>query len=147
MVNEMEETITQHCVLLPCSDTERWAIPQNCLAEIVSYSGEEDSPPSEIDWRGKLIPVLDLKSSESPPWRNRLIAVVLGLEGEGLDYWGVALRGDGLTAVNLAESAVEDLDEVTGEHSSASFRIGEQEYQVPDLLALQKHMTATHATR
>lgn len=143
----MEENTTQHCVLLPCSETERWAIPQNCLAEIVTYSGDEDSPPREIDWRGQVIPVLDLQDSDDQSWRNRLIAVVLGLEGEGLEYWGVALRGDGLTAVNLAESAVEDLDTVTGEHSSATFRLGAQEYQVPDLLALQKHMTASHATR
>ncbi len=143
----MEENATQHCVLLPCSETERWAIPHNCLAEIVTYSGDEDRPPREIDWRGKVIPILDLQDANDQVWRNRLIAVVLGLEGEGLEYWGVALRGDGLTAVNLAESTVEDLDTVTGEHSSAAFRLGEQEYQVPDLLALQKHMTASHATR
>ena len=143
----MEENTAQHCVLLPCSDSERWAVPQNCLAEIITYSGEDDQPPAQINWRGQVIPVLDLQQSDSHPWRGRLIAVVLGLQGEGVDDWGLALRGEGLTAVNRAQSAVEDLEQVTAEHSSASFLLGDQEYQVPDLLALQKHMTEAHAAR
>ncbi len=141
----MEEKTAQHCVLLPCSEDERWAVPQNCLAEIITYNGDDEQPPAQINWRGEIIPVLDLQQSGSTPWRGRLIAVMLGLQGEGLDYWGLALRGEGLTAVNLQESAVQDLEQVTAQHSSASFRLGEQEYQVPDLLALQKHMTEAHA--
>ena len=145
----MEIEDTRHCVLLPCSSKEHWAVPQNCLAEIVTLAVTEDeSPPAQIDWRGRTVPVLDLGASDDAPWkeahgRTGLIAVFLGLEGEGLDYWGLALRGPGLGTANLEGEEMEDLDVQDSGIYAASFRLDEKVYQVPDLFALQQQMTET----
>ena len=147
----METEDSRHCVLLPCSSTEHWAVQQNCLAEIVTLSGAEDeSPPAQIEWRGQTVPVLDLGESDQASWRESqgrtgLIAIFLGLEGEGLDYWGLALRGSGLGTANLLESEIEDFDASDNELHSAAFKIDNKVYQVPDLFALQRQMTQTCA--
>ncbi len=143
----METENSQHCVLLPCSNGEHWAVPHNCLAEIVTLPiGDDDSPPAEITWRGQAVPVLDLGETGDASWREShggtgLIAVFLGLEGEGLEYWGLVLRGVGLGTTHLLDDDIEDCETPEGELYSAAFRIGDDTYRVPDLFAVQKHMS------
>ena len=47
------------CVLLPCAANRLWAVPQNCLAEILTLPADSDRVPSEISWRGVDVPVMD----------------------------------------------------------------------------------------
>ena len=147
----MEIEGNRHCVLLPCSSKQHWAVPQNCLAEIVTLTvAEDESPPAQMEWRGQTVPVLDLDESDEAPWRESqgrtgLIAIFLGLEGEGLDYWGLALRGSGLGTANLLENEIEDYDVTNNELHSAAFKIADKVYQVPDLFVLQQQMTQTFA--
>ena len=147
----METQVNRHCVLLPCSSTEHWAVPQNCLAEIVTLTvAEDETPPPQIEWRGQTVPVLDLGASDQASWRESqgrtgLIAIFLGLEGEGLNFWGLALRGSGLGTANLLESDIEDYDVGASELHSAAFKIEDKVYKVPDLFALQQRMTESFA--
>ena len=96
----MTDDTTHWCVLMPCSKTESWAVPQNSIAEIVTLQATTEQPPEELEWRGQTIPVLDFGFDEDCSWREQLggtglIAIFLGLKGEGCDYWGVAVRGVG----------------------------------------------------
>ena len=146
----MSDNSSHWCVFLPCSDAELWALPQNCLAEIVTLPAEGDLPPEEISWRGQSVPVLDLDEEHDQPWRDvrggtGLIAVVLGLKGEGCDYWGVALRGEGLGMRDISQDEVEDVPDLAGERAVGAFRIGSSVYQIPDLLELQRDITASRA--
>ncbi len=144
----MSDHIGQWCVFLPCSSNELWALPQNCVAEIVTVPAEGHNPPSEITWRRQVVPVLDLQEEDERPWSEThgLIAVVLGLQGEGCDYWGVALRGRGLGMMDIAAEEVEDSPHLARERSVGAFRMSGSVYQIPDLLALQRAITAGHAT-
>jgi hypothetical protein len=116
----MNERTPQWCVFLPCSENEIWAVPQNCLGEIVTIPNAQELPPEHITWRGHSLPVLDLNVDSASPWREPhggagKIAVILGLQGLGCDYWGVALRGDGLAMNPLVDEQVEEeanVDEV-----------------------------------
>ena len=56
----MSEKKSSWCVLLPCSKKEKWAVPQNALAEIVTLPAVDDEPPTQFTWRGQEISVLDL---------------------------------------------------------------------------------------
>ena len=130
------------CVFLPCSENEVWAIPQNCLAEIVTLQNAGVTPPDRISWRGEEVPVLDLGG---PPWRepggdSGLVAVILGLKGQGNDYWAVALRGEGLAVKNIANEKIKDLPDRITERSTSAFELHEVLYQVPDLPELQKQV-------
>jgi hypothetical protein len=130
------------CVLLTCASNRRWAIPQNCLGEILTLPAEEDRVPAELSWRGVDIPVIDFGAGDSLPWRDPqsgtgLIAVILGVKGPGFDYWGVALRGRGLAMRDLHDCDCEDRPDAVQEHSLAAFELEGQTYQVPDLPALQ----------
>lgn len=139
----MSDDASPMCVLLPCSSTQCWAVPQRCLGEIVTVAADDDRPPAEIDWRGQVVPVMDFSGAEEEPWRDRrsgtgLVAVMLGHRGEPCRYWGVAVRGEGLGVTALEEDEMEDLPEAALEHATAAFRMGEVVYQIPDLLALQR---------
>lgn len=144
----MEEDSGQWCILLPCSQQERWAVPQNTLAEIVTVNGEQDQPPEAVTWRGESVPVLDLGNDDDSHWRESaggtgLVAVFLGLEGERCKYWGVVLRGEGLAVKRVASSGITDAPEEAAAHASAAFKLEDKIYQVPDLAALQQQIAAS----
>ena len=144
----VEEDDGQWCILLPLSGSERWAVPQNALAEIVTLHSDSGDPPEELAWRGELVPVLDFGRDDDVPWRERvggtgLVAVFLGLEGENCNYWGVAVRGKDLAVKRLLPDQVDDAPEEVVEHANAAFTLGEITYQVPDLVALQRRVAAS----
>ncbi len=132
------------CVIVPCGSEQFWAVPQACVAEIMTIPEAGDQPPQQVSWRGRELPVLDLGGNSDAPWRNRysgigLVLVVLGLEGESSDCWGLAVRGDGLSVKAITPGSVEDRPEAVLEYASAAFGLGGEEiYQVPDLCALQR---------
>jgi len=139
-----DETKTR-CVLIPCSGRETWAVPQNCLAEIITVSSSSENPPEEVTWRELQVPVLDFGRDGSEAWREPrvgtgLVAIFLGLAGEGCEYWGVAVRGRGLTIATLTEAEVADAPDEALEHAAGAFRHGNALYQVPDLDGLQKKL-------
>ena len=51
-----------------------------------------------------------------------LVAIFLGLKGEGCEYWGVAVRGEGLRVVSLSPEEVEDVPEQVQQHATAAFK-------------------------
>jgi hypothetical protein len=131
--------------LIPCSSTETWAVPHNCLGEIFTVYTDDELPPGQVEWRGETIPVMDLGHDDGSQWRDPgrgagLVAVFLGLKGEGCSYWGVAVRGDGLRVVDLAGEDVEDVPEQVGEHANAAFNFKGVLCQVPDLDDFQKQI-------
>ena len=75
-----------------------------------------------------------------------MIAVLLGREGESCRFWGIALRGNGLRVASLDEEELEDLPEAAQDYASAAFRLQENVYQVPDLLAIQRAIGAGELT-
>jgi hypothetical protein len=141
----MTDKASRWCVFLPCTRDEIWAVPQNCLAEIVTIQAADQYPPEQINWRGHEVPVLDLDDSGTTPWRDPLgetglIAVILGLKDQGSDYWAVALRGEGLAVKNIAAEKIEESTENVLERSTSAFVLHNVVYQVPDLPELQKQV-------
>lgn len=141
----MSDNTKRWCVLIPCSKTETWAVPQNCLAEIVTLQADTPSPPRQVIWRERTVPVLDLGSDDGSLWRQPrreagLVAIFLGLKGEGCEYWGVAVRGEGLAVAGLSPEEVEDVSGRTLEHATAAFIFKGVLCQVPDLDGLQKRI-------
>ena len=137
------ESASHWCVLLPCSKDETWAVPQKCLAEIVTLAADTAEPPDQLTWRGQEVPIVDLGAAGSTPWRDSaestgLVAVMLGLKKGGWEYCGIALRGQGLGMKDLAREAVEDAPDSVREGAISAFRIGEQVYQIPALEELYK---------
>jgi hypothetical protein len=144
----MTDDTKQWCVLIPCSNTETWAVPQNCLAEIMTLNVDTALPPDEVHWRGRTVPVLDFGSDDGSLWREPhrgtgLVAIFLGLRGEGCEYWGVAVRGEGLKVVSLSPEKVEDMPERASQHATAAFNFDGVLCQVPDLDSFQKKMAVT----
>lgn len=145
----MTDDASRWCVLIPCSETESWAVPQNCLAEILTLQDSAELPPDELSWRGRTVPVLDFGSDDGSAWREPhrgtgLVAIFLGLEGEGCDYWGVAVRGQGLAVTQVAPDDVKDTPEAVLQHATAAFELRGAVYQVPDLDVLQKKIAVSH---
>jgi chemotaxis signal transduction protein len=141
----MSSNHSRWCVFLPCSGEEIWAVPQNCLAEVVTVQAVGQAPPEQINWRGQEVPVLDLDESGETPWRDPLsetghIAVILGLEGQASDYWAVALRGEGLAAKNLSTREIKDQPDRVMDKCTSAFEYQDVLYQVPDLPELQKQV-------
>ena len=140
----MSVDVAENCILLPAGGGRPWILPQCCLGEIVTVAAEGECPPETIDWRGEEIPVVDFDAVGGEPWRDPrgvsgLIAVVLGLREEDCPYFGLALRGSCLGVVRLAEAEMQDIaDEQPSPYTLAAFRLGEQEYAVPDLHAVQR---------
>lgn len=144
----MSDNTKRWCVLIPCSSTETWAVPQNCLGEIVTLYTDTVLPPDEITWRGRTVPVLDFGSEDGSLWREPrrgagLVAVFTGLKGEGCEYWGVAVRGQGLRVVSLSPEEVEDIPEQVQQHATAAFNFHGVLCQVPDLDSFQKKIAAS----
>lgn len=130
------------CVLLPCGPNRRWAIPQRCLGEVLTLPAQTDTVPRETVWRGVTIPVMDFGADSELAWRDGqsgtgLVVVILGVKGLGCNYWGVALRGLGLSMRDLQNSDCHDRPDAVQAHSLAAFELEGQVYQVPDLPALQ----------
>ena len=136
----MNKTSATKCIVLPCTERDLWAVPENCLAEIVTQPAE-GAAPLQISWRGQQVPVLDLDSEGDAHWGaahggTGLIAVLLGLENTGTAYWGVVLRSSGLRSHSVPED-VEDATDEAAAYALAAFRQDGVLYQVPDLAALQ----------
>ena len=142
----MSDETLRSCVLIPCSSTESWAVPQVCLAEIFTLQTSSRQPPENVEWRGRTVPVLDMGKDDDAAWQERsgagLVAIFLGLEGEGCDYWGVAVRGDGLAVEKVSPEEVSDAPEEVMPHATAAFRLNEVLYQVPDLDGFQRKLAA-----
>lgn len=141
----MTDETLRWCVLIPCSETEIWAVPQICLAEIYTLYTDAHTPPTQISWRDRQVPVLDMGAEDGSVWRESrrgsgLIAIFLGLEGESCEYFGVAVRGDNLTAAKVSADTVKDVPEKKLAHASAAFEFDGTVYQVPDLDGLQKKL-------
>ena len=66
----MSENIKRWCVLVPCSKTQTWAVPLNCLAEVVTLHTDALSPPGELSWRDRRVPILDLGGDDDSQWRS-----------------------------------------------------------------------------
>ena len=131
------------CAFIPCSKTVTWAVPQNCLAEIVTLHTDALQPPQEVIWRERTVPVLDLGGDDGSPWQQPrrdagLVAIFLGLKGDGCEYWGVAIRGDGLKVARLESDAVVDMSEGVQDYATAAFMFNGVLCQVPDLDSFQK---------
>ncbi len=139
----MSDITKRWCVLIPCSRTETWAVPQNCLGEIVTLYTDTVLPPDEVNWRGCTVPVLDLGSDDGSLWREPsrgagLVAIFLGLKGEGCEYWGLAVRGEGLRVVSLSPAEMEEVPQHVQRHATAAFNFKGVLCQVPDLDSFQK---------
>ena len=143
----MGENIKRWCVLVPCSKTQTWAVPLNCLAEVVTLHTDALWPPGELSWRDRSVPILDLGGDDDAPWRSEargtgLLAIFLGLKGEGCEYWGLAVRGEGLRVVSLQDEEVEDTPEQVQQHATAAFTFHGVLCQVPDLDSYQRKAAA-----
>lgn len=140
----MSDESLRSCVLIPCSKTEAWAVPQICLAEILTLQAATEEPPEEVEWRGVRVPVLDMGRDDGSAWLESsgsgLIAIFLGLKGEGCEYWGVAVRGEGLMIEKVSPDDIEDAQEQVLPHATAAFHLKGVLYQVPDLDELQKKL-------
>lgn len=142
----MTDDASRWCALLPCSDELALAVPQNCLAEIVTMHTARERPPESVRWRGESVPVIDF-SPEHNGWREErsgtgLLAIFRGLQGEGCEYWAVAVRGEGLKMKDISAEEIEDVPEEVLELATAAFRLDGKIYQVPDLTVLQQKITA-----
>jgi len=138
----------QWCIFLPCGKSETWAVSQNAVAEIIAVDAAGLEPPEQLMWRGESLPVFDPGLGTGTPWRENpgctgLVAVLLGLEGAELQYWGVALRGKGLTIRDLRREAVEEAQDQAHEHAVTAFRLHEQLVQIPDLVMMQHQLQST----
>lgn len=144
----MTQNTKTWCVLIPCCANETWAVPQQCLGEIVTVPSGSDEPPAELEWRGQSVPVFDLGAEKGPVWREPgrgagLVAIFVGLKGEACEYWGIPVRGKGLRMVSLAEGDVEDTAVPEGVNARAAFNFEGETYQVPDLECFQKQVVAS----
>ncbi|MEP0201085.1 MAG: hypothetical protein ABJ084_12070 [Halioglobus sp.] len=138
----------QWCIFLPCGNGDTWAVPQNAVAEIVTVEADSSEPPATLMWRGRNVPVVDPGTDKSTPWRDKygrsgLVAVMLGLEGEELEYWGVAVRGEGLTIKDMRSETVEDAQDQAHEHALTAFRLNQHVVQIPDLAKMQHELQST----
>ena len=143
----MTEQANTACVFVPCSDSECWAVPQSCLAEIQVVNSTSEDPPDRLEWRGHDVPVVDFGQGGSARWRERrvgtgLVAIFLGLNGENCDYWGVAIRGEGLDLVSIPADELTDAADEAVEHAVSAFKYNDNLYQIPDLDGLQRDIAA-----
>ncbi|WP_157976726.1 hypothetical protein [Parahaliea mediterranea] len=120
-------------------------MPQSCLAEIVTLYNVADTPPATVNWRGQVVPLLDLDERGETRWRDvragtGLVAILLGVEGHGCPYFAVALRGQGLGLQQVPVQEMVDRPDEALPRSLGAFRWHNVTYQVPDLLALQDEL-------
>lgn len=138
----------QWCVFLPFGSGETWAVSQNAVAEISTVPAASPEPPGELIWRGRTVPVFDPGVSTQTPWcdqygRTGLVAVLLGPEGADLQYWGVALRGEGLAIRDMHREVVEDARDEAHTDAITAFRLNQQLFQIPDLAMMQHKLQST----
>lgn len=143
----MSDSAARMCVMLPLGGEQRWAVPQSCLAEILTLQTQDREPPARVAWRGVDVPVLDRGRDSGEPWLDSrtgagLVAVILGLAGGEGSYWAVALRGGGLAVRRLQDAECEDQPEAAADYALAAFSLDGSLYQVPDLPALQSQALA-----
>jgi len=127
-----------HCVLLPCSSGETWAVPLNSVAQVV-VRGEVRS--ERLRWRGREVPVYAPAAAEQT---SGVYAVMLGLGDVAGDYWAVSLRNHALVYLPLTEA---DITELAGDGSViadalAVCAVAGASCVVPDLGALQLSLHA-----
>lgn len=144
----MSDNTKLWCALIPCSKTETLAVPQNCLAEIVTLQTDSLVPPRELVWRGRTVPVLDLGGDDGSSWQqpNReagLVAIFLGLKGEGCEYWALAIRGVGLKVASLVSEELEEVTQGLQDYATAAFMLNGVLCQVPDLDNFQKRIAVS----
>lgn len=137
----MAESALRKCLFLPRSASEIWAVPKNCLAEIVTLYRVDEDPPATVSWRGQEVPVVDADRGRQTPWRDPrartgLVAILLGIDGTGCEYLGVPLRGVGLGLYEVPEEEVVDCPGQALAGSRGAFTWRGVTYQVPDLMAL-----------
>ena len=146
----MKDEASRWCALLPCSASLNLAVPQNCLAEIVTLHTQREHPPETIRWRDHSLPVIDFGQQEqnAARWREErsgtgLLAIFRGLQGEGCDYWAIAVHGEGLKMKNIAAEQIEEQPDEVIELATAAFSLDGIIYQVPDLTELQRKIAAS----
>jgi len=122
-------------VALPCAPGRIWAVPRACVGEILTLAGEPAEPPTEVQWRGARVPVIDPNPGEGSAG---LVAIILGLRDTPGGHWAVALRGDGLGIQDLRGDEMEDEATAIEAGAVGAFRMRGVLYQVPDLPALQR---------
>lgn len=127
-----------HCVLLPCSSGETWAVPLNSVAEVVAR-GEVRS--ERLRWRGRELPVYAPGAVEQS---GGVYAVMLGLDDLAGDFWAISLRNHALVYLPLTEA---DITELAGDgrvtaDALAVFTVAGEACVVPDLGALQLSLHA-----
>ena len=135
----------QWCIFLPCGKGETWAVSHNAVAEIVAVDAVGVEPPEQLMWRGNNLAVFDPGLGTGTPWREAPgstghVAVLLGLEGAALEYWGVALRGEGLTIKDLRREVIEEAQDRAKEHAVTAFRLHDQLVQIPDFAMMQHQL-------
>ncbi|WP_146003536.1 hypothetical protein [Kineobactrum sediminis] len=141
----MNGTPGLRCVLLPCAGPHTWAVPQDCIAEIVTMTG---SVSGHLGWRGCEVPVYGPDNypidtaTDALAATTAIFVVFFGLRGRGCDYWAVRLQGHGLTSTELSESAIEDRPDLLLPGFLAAFTLAGKTCQVPDLPFLQSQVAA-----
>lgn len=127
-----------HCVLLPCSSGETWAVPLNSVAEVL-VSAEMLS--GRLRWRGRELPVFAPLPAEQ---NSGIFAVMLGLGELAGDCWAVSLRNHSLAYCLLTEAELAgpaECDLATAD-AVAAFTLAGNVCVVPDLGALQVRLAA-----
>ena len=94
------------------------------------------------------MPVIDLGVDGPRSWREEhgstgRIAIFLGLEGQEVPYWALALRGEGIGMDTLPEDELEACsEEQVAEHALGAFKLRGKVYQIPDLAQIPDTMLA-----
>jgi len=125
-------------VALPCAPGRIWAVPRECIGEILTLAAESAEPPAHVEWRGTRVPVIDPAEGEGAPRPTSLVAIILGLRDTPGGHWAVALRGDGLGIQDFRADEMEDEAIAAEAGAVGAFRMRGVLYQVPDLPALQR---------
>ncbi|MDO8860083.1 hypothetical protein Q6D67_00100 [Haliea sp. E1-2-M8] len=131
-----------HCVLLPCSNGETWAVPVNSVAEVV-VAGELRS--GRLYWRGRELPLYPPETGAERS--GGMYAVMLGLRDLAGDYWAICLQNRRLGYLPLAETDLAGQDEDVGvtDYTLAVFALAGNSCVIPDLGALQVSLAAAAA--
>jgi len=125
-----------HCVMLPCSSGQVWAVPLNSIAEVVTSA---ELLSGQLCWRGLELAVYPPAAAEQP---GGIYAVMLGLGELAGHYWAIKLRNRRLEYLPLtaADCAGQDESSEISPDSLARFALGGGICQVPDIEALQKSL-------
>jgi len=138
---EMNPVLTEpclHCVLLPCSSGETWAVPLNSVAQVLAR-GEVRS--ERLRWRDRELPVYAPAAAEQS---GGIYAVMLGLDDLAGDFWAISLRNQALVYLPLTEADTTELakDGSVSVDALAVFAVAGASCVVPDLGALQLSLHA-----